>query len=689
MRYIRFIFFAFLISCLSFTALLAQSHIRIKKSEFKIKDDGFNTAWKSIKRGDKLFDQGKGTFRMARDNYLYAYSYNPNNAELNLKVGISYLYTDNKYEAIKYLQKAYTLKPDVTWDIHYLLGRAHHMVYEYDEAIEEYMKFQNDATLKELRDWDVNIGKLIKECETGKILMNTPVRVIISNLGEQVNSDGDDYCPVLTRDDDVLYFSSRRKNAKKDKRSPVDNKYYENVYASFQKNGQWSRAFRLDKPVNDEHNNSVVEISRDGKTMYLYNGFKNGGDILYTTKNKKAEWKKPKPVPKINSKYRESSMCLSANEKTIFFVSNRKKETFGGKDIFVTHKNYKGKWERPVNIGPNLNTEYDEECVALHPNDSILYFSSKGHDGMGGYDIFMSQMSEGGGWKDPVNIGYPINTSDDDIFYRVAKNGKYSYYSANRENSQGEKDIYRVTFLGEEKEMIMGTVDVLWAGIAYPAKSIFFEPPIPIKVDTTLLLKGKVLDSESQNPIVAKMEVIDNANNKVIATAVSGSDGAYKINLPEKKNYAIEILARGYLFFLEVMDLMSEPSNEVIEKNFLLESVEVGAKVVLKNIFFETGKSTLKSESYYELNNIIRFLQENPSLRLEISGHTDNVGSAKTNQKLSEARAKAVVDYLVANGIPASNLTYAGYGFDQPVAPNTTAEGRALNRRVEFKILSK
>jgi outer membrane protein OmpA-like peptidoglycan-associated protein len=382
-------------------------------------------------------------------------------------------------------------------------------------------------------------------------------------------------------------------------------------------------------------------------------------------------------------------MCISSDESTLYFISSNKKEGYGGTDIYISRKNERGKWNKPENAGNVINTFFDELGVSLGPNDSVLYFSSKGHNSMGGYDVFKSTLSDVGLWSKPINLGYPVNTPNDDIFYSEVPGGKNAYYSSNRESGLGGMDIYKIIFLGSEKDMHVGDVKDLIAGAKFPYDDIYFVPTMKLDADTSLLMRGFINDSENQKPVIAKIELIDRDRSEVVATAISDSTGNYSVNLPEPKDYGVEIIAKGYLLYLDIVDLSMRTYDEVVVKNFLLDRVEVGAKVILQNLYFETGKSTLKSESFASLDNVVRLLESNETIRIEISGHTDNVGSLSSNKKLSTARAKAVVDYLIKKGISTDRLEYKGYAFSMPIAPNDTSEGRAKNRRVEFKVLSK
>jgi outer membrane protein OmpA-like peptidoglycan-associated protein/tetratricopeptide (TPR) repeat protein len=685
-----FLFLAFFL--LGNISITAQQKAKIKKSEFKIINTGFKDAWKAVRLGNKYFDEGPGTYRDARKAYLKAYRYNPNNAELNYMIGVCFIYSDDKFESIKYLKKSYKIKPNVTPDIRFMLGRAYHMILDFDNAILEYTEYRNNLPPKILVLKSALINQLITQCRNGKDMVSNPVRVVISNPGKSINSEYDDYNPVISKDESLMYFTSRRMAAEKNKRNPIDNKFYEDIYVSQKKINEWGTAKRFDKKINknkNKQNNAAVGVSADNKVLYTYRGKSNSGD-LFKSVYKDGKWTKPHSLSgKINSKDRETALCFSSDGKTMYFVSSNKKTSLGGMDIYICKKDYNGKWGNPENMGSMINTAFDEVAVSISANDSTLFFSSSGHKTMGGYDIFSTAKSETGLWSKPENIGYPINTPDDDVFFVLTPDNKTAYYSTIRENGLGGKDIFKVIYLGAEKEMIMSDEGKLVKGLQKPPDNIFFREPGRLAVDTSLVMKGMITDSENQKPVIAKMELIDVDASKVVATAISDASGNYKVKIPAPKAYGVEIIAKNYLLYLDAIDLSKESGDDIIIRNFMLERVEVGAKVILKNIFFEFGKSTLKPESYAELNNVIKLLQNNETLRIEISGHTDNIGTYKYNKKLSEDRAKAVVDYLIKKGITPDRLTYKGYAYDQPVAPNTTDEGRAKNRRVEFKVLSK
>ena len=669
----------------------SQEDVKISNKTFKTGiSTGFKEAWDSVKEGDRSYKGGLGTYPMARDHYLYAHQYNPDNAALNYKLGVCYLFTDNKYKAINYLLRAYTIDHQVSGDIHLLLGMAYQQVLEFDKAMEQYNSHSSQLEPKEKQEFSATLAKRFDECMNGKSLSRKPVRVIIQPLGEEVNSKYDDYNPLFAFNDTALFFTSRRPYAKA-KRNKIDNKYNEDIYSSTLEAGKFQKAFRYDKPFNTDNNDAVVGVSADGNTLVLYRGAIQGGDLQLTSYDpEKKAWTRPKSITgKLTSKDGETSACLSPDGKELYYVSRNSKLTLGGKDILLSRLDSKGKWSEPVNLGMTINTIYDEEGVFISPDNNYLYFASKGHTSMGGFDVFRSARKEDGSWSDPENLGYPLNTPDDEIFYITDRTGSHGYYSAIREGGSGSRDICKVIFLGSEKELVLMTEDQLVAG-PDPGQTGFLMMPELRVLDHSLLLHGSVIDTtEGIEPIVAKMEFYEPSTGKRRALVVSDTTGSYTVSLPEPQAYAIEINASGYLYYLDILDYTSASGDEKLRQDFFLRKVEVGTKVVLDHIYFETGKAILRPESEEALNQVLRFLENNPSMRLEISGHTDNTGSLRINQKLSRDRASSVVNYLVGKGIPQEMLESKGYADTQPVAENNTTEGRTKNRRVEFIVLSK
>jgi outer membrane protein OmpA-like peptidoglycan-associated protein/tetratricopeptide (TPR) repeat protein len=686
--FILFVFFS--------SSVYTQEKVVIKKKEFRNTEQttGFKEAWKSIKEGDKYYDQGVGTINLARDHYLFANQYNSYNAELNYKIGICYLLGDEKRKAIDYLLKAYELKPDVSHEIRLLIGRAYHQSEEFDKAIQFYSEYKSSLPADEdIVSISNSVDHLIIQCNHGQEHVSNPVRVIIQNLGEEVNSQYDDYNARFAYNDTALFFTSRRPVGKKSKRNELDNKYYENIFASPMFNGELHPAYPLEKPFALKGNSSLVGIAPDGNSVFIYVGSENGGDIQQLIYNQeKKKWKKPKSLSReIGSDAMETTAALSPDGRELYFVSANSELTYGGKDIFRSRMNAKGKWGEPTNLGSLINTKYDEEGVYLTNDGTAMYFASRGHNSMGGYDIFRSELGEDGTWNKPENMGYPINTPDDEIFYVTDSDQIYGYYSTFRDGGYGGKDIYKVVFLGSEKELLTLGRDQLIAGDKIAERNPFITLPELLIVDTTLLLTGQVRDTigGADTIVMAGLSFMDPATGEMVVKTMTGTDGYYRARIPSPKVYGVEVNATGYLYYLDILDLSSLNPDEPAERDFFLQRIEVGTKVVLDNIYFQTGKSVLTVDSYEALDQVVRFLENNESVRLEISGHTDNTGSLRINTSLSQARAKAVVDYIAGRGIANDRLEYKGYADSQPVAGNDTPEGREMNRRVEFKVLSK
>lgn len=666
----------------------SQYNVKIKRSTFKHQDAGFDLAWQSLKTANKLFNEGPGSINEALPYYKKALDYNMYHPGLNYQLGVVMLQSDKKYEALSYFRKAYEFNPGVTPDILLMIARSLHYNMEFKEAVSFYQKYIAGLNPKLAELVRPEIEKYIYECLSGEDFVKNPAHVEINNLGDGINSAWDDYYSVLSSTGQKLYFTSRRPGTTGGNRAPFDNKFYEDVYFSFYENG-WGKAQNIGTAINTPKNDVALAITSDGNGLFINSSGEGKGDILLS-EFRKNRWRVPYPMlGKINSGKRETSFSATPDENTLYFVSEKSGKSFGGRDIYFIERDAKGRWGKVQNIGSIINTEYDEEGVYIHPQGNILYFSSKGHNSMGGYDIFYSVKDKTGRWTKPVNLGFPINTPDDDLFYS-SRDTVSGYFSAIRQGGFGGFDLYKVTFLPPPvevvEEVIIPEIPVV---VAPKVDTVFITVVEPLPpVVKTVIFEGKILGKKDKKPVFGKMEIIDLKEGQVILTTFSDRNtGNYMISLPEWKDYGIEITARDYLFFIDVVKLSRMTPDEYYSFDFELDKLEVGTKIVLNNIFFEVAKTTLTTASYKELDNVVKMLNESPNLRIEISGHTDNTGSLDLNQRLSQARAKSVVDYLIGRGIETSRLEYRGYGPQQPVAPNDNEAGRSKNRRVEFKVL--
>jgi outer membrane protein OmpA-like peptidoglycan-associated protein len=598
-------------------------------------------------QSDKL--ESKGDKMLEEKNYSSAITFYEQallgkeaDPTLNFKIAQCYLLSSPKTRALDYALKAVNNSPKPSNDMYFTLARAYHLNHQLDKAMDCYKKSDPGNTNKKA------ITKYIQECNYGKQYMADPQDYKITNAG-LINSQFHDYLPYILPDLSKIYFTSRRPGSTGGKKEK-DGLFFEDIYVAGNKGGAWDEPVNIGGPVNSDMHDACIGISPNGEVMFVYKSV-NGGDI-YQSFLKGKSWTNPEPMP-FNSEAFETSACLSPDERTLFFV--RAENVSGNRDLFMCSRTVGGQWSAARKV-PGLNTPYDEDAPFMHPDGKTLYFSSKGHTSMGGYDIFRCVKKTDGTWSAPENLGYPVNTAGDDVYFVLSADGKRGFYASDKEGGQGKQDIY---------------------SIRMPVKN---EPALA-------LVKGTITD-ETGKPVEADITITDNSSKEVIAKFESNSaSGEYMISLPSGKNYGITVEKKGKLFYSDNISLSEDAGFREIRNGVKLESAKPGAKVVLRNIFFDVGKSDLRAESEAEMQRFVKLLKDNPAIKIEVSGHTDNVGNAEANLALSEARAKKVVAYLVANGIAADRLQAKGYGSSKPVTSNDTEEGRQKNRRTEFKIL--
>ena len=567
--------------------------------------------------------------------------------DAHYQLGSVYLYSHQYPEASVQYLKTIALNPNFNRAVYLNLGNVNIMLGKYAEAKEA---LQHYLTFNEIQPKDrATAQKLIVDCDFSLQAVQHPVEFKPVNLGISINTNADEYLPNVTADESTIIFTRKIGNN-------------EDFYQSKKLNGKWTNAVGLSAKINTpEFNEGAQSLTQDGQYLFFTGCNRPDGlgrcDIFLSRKNS-TDWDKPFNLgAPINTPGWESQPSISADGKTLYFVSLRK-GGYGGYDIWKSTITEKG-WSEPENLGPNINTPYDEQSPFIHPDDQTLYFSSNGWPGLGSKDLFLSRKGKDGKWQKPENLGYPINSSGDENGLTLTANGAYAFFSSNNLKGVGGYDIYT------------------------------FEMPENLRPNVVTYVKGTVKDAKSKQPIDADVQIIDLKTNQTIFQNVNAlNQGQFLATLPIGKDYGLNISRPGYLFYSENFSLANQKVGKPYNIDVALQAIEVGNKSVLRNIFFDTNKSELKPESKTELNKLIGFMSLNPKVTIEISGFTDNVGDAKSNQTLSENRAKAVQQYLIANKVAAARLTFKGYGAMQPVAPNTTEEGRSRNRRTEFKIVS-
>lgn len=704
MKQIFSLFIAVIIS----TSMFAQD-VPFDKNAFKDNKDGLKEALKNIKTGDEFYlQQPFADYKAAMPFYEKAYNFNPNNAELNYKLGVCNIHTNFRTRALPYFEKAYNLNPLVSADVKYYIGQGYQLLQKWDDAIKNYNEYasKNAGTPNSDPELLKSATKKIQECKSGKQLEKKTIRVFIDNMGDYINTEYPEYCMIMNADGSEMYFTSRRNTSTGGLTDAINGGYFEDIFHSKSVGESWSMATNVGEPINTKGHDATVALSPDGSKMLVYID-DNGDGNLYESVRKGDVWSKPKKMDDIIcSPYHESSAWYSNDGKRLYFVSSRplpgsKDKMEKDRDIYyVTWNAEKQKWDNLVRLPENINTPYNEDGLFVHPDGKTIYFSSKGHNSIGGYDIFSTELRPDGTFSDPINIGMPVNTPDDDVFFVLSASGRYGYMTSFREDGKGEKDLYKITFLGDEKQPILNSEDILLAGLNQIVVEKPVEPIVSNRRGELAILKGTIYDDKTKQPLFAKIELIDNIKGEKLAEFDSDPvNGRFLVSLPAGKNYGIAVKADGYLFHSENFDIPKGADYQEYNKDVYMKKIEVGQVIVLKNIFYDLAKYSLRPESKTELDRLIKLLNDNPTIKIQISGHTDSRGSDEMNKELSRNRAKEVVTYLVKAGIPESRLKYEGYGeemlihTDAAIAKLKTEKEKEAahqeNRRTEFKIIAK
>lgn len=574
------------------------------------------------------------------------------------------IYSDGSklQDAINEYIKSLEINPKFDKKTYYLLANSEMTLGKYAEAKRDYEDFLKNKNLhpdsKEIAE------RQLANCNFAIEAMKNPVPFEPKSMGAAINSSLDEYFPAITADDQTFLYTRNNRT----EQIPLQ----EDFLVSKKVNDAWLPAIMLGNGINTPGNEGAPSISADGQILFFiacaemdgsYGNTRKGFgscDIFYSQKVGN-NWARPYNMgPVVNSKSWETQPCFSADGQTLYFVSNRP-GGLGASDIWFTTLQTDGSWGTPLNLGRKVNTPGKEESVYIHPDGKTLYFSSNGHIGMGKLDIYVVRKDASGEWGTPVNLGYPVNTYGDENSLLVNGAGNVAYFASNRAGGMGGLDIYQ------------------------------FELPKEARPELITYLKGKVYNAKTKQPLGAHFELIDleTAKSVIVSDANSGN-GEFLVTLPIEKNYALNVSHSGYLFYSENFSLKGlVDKTRPFQMDVPMVSIDTGSVVELKNVFFETAKFDLKSESKVELDKLVSFLTFNKTLHIQLSGHTDNAGDKKSNQLLSRNRAKAVYDYLTAHGIDVKRLTYVGYGDTRPKLPNDSDANRAANRRTEFKVTGK
>ncbi len=625
------------------------------------------------KKAIKYYEEGKHNYEIRKDTDAEkllnkCLQEDPNFIEAHSALAYLLMEKHRTKEAIDHFQKAIDINPKFFPRNFYDLGLAQLLSADYEGAqknLETYLKFEriNPNTKEQAEQY-------LKNAKFGVNAMKNPQPFNLVNLGTGINTPNYEYFPAITADGKTFMFTRNIREGE-----GVNAPQNEDFFMSNKVGDVWQKAFPINS-VNTPGNEGAPTLSADGQVMFFASCMEMSGDygssdrkgygscdIFYSQKINGVWSKAVNAGQQINTANWETQPSFSSDGKTLYFIRGSvTRQGIKNPDIYSSTIGNDGKFGEAVLLSNNINTPFKEESVFIHPDNQTLYFSSEGHPGMGGLDIFMSKRQSDGSWGKAVNLGYPINTVTDENSFLVDANGKIAYMASEREGGYGGLDIYQ------------------------------FELPENIRPEKITYVKGLTFNAKTKAPLDASFELIDLETQQSVTKAFSNSAGEFLVTLTSNHNYLVNVSKNGYLFYSDNFSLKDKVADysKPFQLQIPLQPIDTGFTIELKNVFFDVNKWDLKPESKAELEKISSFLKTNSTLKIEFGGHTDNTGDKVANKTLSENRAKAVYDYIITKGgIAATRLSYKGYGDTKPKVPNDTPENKAKNRRTELKVISK
>ncbi len=577
-----------------------------------------------------------------------AIEYDPNFADAYLSLAGVYGELKDYNKAVSYYEKARDIDSSLFayLQLSYSIDLA--ALGRFDDALAAVTKY---LSIPKLNEKSIKSAEYRKNCYQFAIdyKKSHPADNYVfapQNLGDSINSKQSEYYPSFTINDSLFVFTRRYPNGRED--------FIESAKTP---NG-YTQSKVINGDINIEPFKGAINISQDGEWLLFAGDFgpKGLGNFdLYISYSTPQGWSEPFNLgSNINTEFWESSPSISPDKSALYFSSNRP-GGYGGKDLYVSYRQKNGKWGPAQNMGADVNTAGDELAPFIHADNQTLYYTSNGLPGYGDLDIYMLRKN-GTGWNKPENLGYPINTVDNEGSLFVASDGFTAYYSSDRADTRGELDLYKFDMKPDVR----------------PAKTIY--------------IKGYVTDAKTGKGLPCSVELASDSSKQTVMKVQTDETGFYFITLPVGSNYTFTVNRKDYLLYSDVFELSKKVPDSTYQKDIALQPIQLNASVTLKNIQFATNSYELAPVSTIELNKLLQLLNDNPTVTLQINGHTDNSGTPATNLILSANRAKAVTTFLISKGIDAKRLTSKGLGETKPVADNNMEEGKAKNRRTEFVV---
>ena len=613
------------------------------------------------KKAIKYYEKGMELIRSRnldaiREGSVYlkdAIERDPNFVEAHLSLASTYKIVGLNDKAQVHYLKAAEISPDSKQ-----LGSAYYILADLFFAEGDYVNakkyYEKAAKYPPRNQLSVQrIKEQLEVCDYAVEGIKNPVDFNPRMMEQSVNMYASQAYPMVTADKEQLFFTQKK---------GAGSRFDENIVVSYYKNGHWSRPVSVSNNINTQFNEGACSISADGKTLVFVScnrADSQGGCDMYISKKIGDEWSVPVNMgDTVNSPTWDSEPSLSADGRTLYFTSTR--AGHGEDDIWFTEMDENGRWQLPKNLGPTINTEKKDVSPFIHANGKVLYFASNGHPGYGRIDLYYCIKTDTG-WSAPKNMGYPVNTQLDEATLFITPDYTRGYYS--KYTKMGINEIYSMLYE--------------------------FDVPEELKSEfTSNYVKGTVTDASTKKPLQASVELVDLNTKKTDQLVISDiKNGDYLLVLTKGSNYALHVRKDGYLPHSMNFDYSNVKAFDPISLNVALIPINTDGETVLNNVFFESGSYELDKKSEVELNVFYKVLKDNPKVKFLISGHTDNVGSDQDNMVLSRNRAKAVYGWFVAKGINKSRLSYKGFGDTKPIADNNTEAGKALNRRIEVKLI--